>query len=87
MIIPTSPPNCGRSLGLWFLNNLVVTAVIAYAAHAALGEADPVAGPMPSGNAMHGTHPYLRVFQAVGSIGLDPATYGMAAGVFFFRWV
>lgn len=77
LIIPSSPPNFPRSLGLWFLNNLVLTTLIAYAAHAALGDsAAPAAVQGALGGA--GDHAYLRVFRVVGSIALV-AHAGMAA--------
>lgn len=65
MMIPGGKPSFGRTLGLWFVNQVIVAALIAYVAHAAI----------PQGPAAPA---YLKVFQIVGGVSIL-AHGGMAA--------
>lgn len=56
LIVMGSAPNFGKSLGLWFLHNFILSVIVAYAAAAAL--------PMNPGP------DYLKVFQVVGAIAI-----------------
>lgn len=65
MIVPTGAPSFGKSLGLWALNCLVLSAMVAYVASAAVTMGI-------------GAPHYLRVFRVVGAVALL-AHAGMAA--------
>lgn len=54
LVVMGSKPNFGKSLGLWFVNLLIIALLVAYAAAAGLGLGTP--------------HTYLKVFQVVGAI-------------------
>ncbi|QOI99593.1 MAG: hypothetical protein HRU70_03505 [Phycisphaeraceae bacterium] len=73
LAVPSGPFNFGKTLGLWFLNQLVLAALIAYVAHAAI----PTGDSAPS---------YFAVFRVVGAVALL-AHAGMAANDTLWRFL
>lgn len=70
VIVPDGMPNFGRSLGLWFVNCLVLSVFVAYITSHALPLRAGAAAPLVGGA------PYLKVFQVAGA-----ATFMAHAGM------
>ena len=65
MIIPDGTPNFGRSLGIWFVNCLVIAVFVGYVAGHALNLETAHSA---AAGLVKTAPPYLRVFQLVGAV-------------------